>query len=87
MTAYTVEDFDSELQSRLAAAGGRLLSYININAGELHRRLGSYPGPDHRMPNCCRAMHAERRGADEVRTAAKRHRRVAGDPLQAAALT
>jgi hypothetical protein len=25
MTAYTVEEFDSELQSQLAAAGGRLL--------------------------------------------------------------
>jgi len=69
MTAYTVEEFDSELQFQLAAAGGRLLSYINTNAVELHRRLGSYPCPDHRIPNCRRAMHAAMRGADEVRTA------------------
>lgn len=40
MTAYTVEEFDSELQFRLAVAGGRLRSYIDTNAGELHRRLG-----------------------------------------------
>jgi len=27
-----------------------------INARDLHRRVGDYPGPDHRMPMCCGVM-------------------------------
>lgn len=27
-----------------------------IKAGELHRRVGDYPGPSHRMPMCCGVM-------------------------------
>jgi hypothetical protein len=29
-----------------------------INAGDLHRRLGGYPGRNHRMPVCCAVMRA-----------------------------
>jgi len=29
---------------------------VDVNAGDLHRRVGGYPGPDHRMPNCCSVM-------------------------------
>lgn len=69
MSAQSVEDFKAELRAQLEAASARLLNYVDVNAGELHRRLGGYPGADHRMPNCCRAMHAEMRGTDEVRSA------------------
>lgn len=31
---------------------------VEISAGELHRRVGGYPGPDHRMPICCGVMRA-----------------------------
>jgi 5-methylcytosine-specific restriction protein A len=32
------------------------LGTVEINAGELHRRVGSYPDPNHRMPACCAVM-------------------------------
>jgi 5-methylcytosine-specific restriction protein A len=47
-TTVLNEEFDR------ATALGR--SFIRINAGELHRKLGGYPGPDHAMPSCCSAM-------------------------------
>ena len=64
-----VEEFAGELRALLDSAEARLLSYVDINAGELHRRVGGYPGPDHRMPSCCRAMHEQVRGSDEIRSA------------------
>ena len=30
-----------------------------IISGELHSRVGGYPGRDHRMPNCCEVMKAQ----------------------------
>jgi len=32
--------------------------YIDVNAGQLHRRVGGYPSSDHRMPLCCAVMSA-----------------------------
>jgi 5-methylcytosine-specific restriction protein A len=29
---------------------------VQIRAGDLHKRVGGYPGPSHKMPQCCRAM-------------------------------
>ena len=48
-------DFNAELDRIFAAAAALNLSYIGLTSGELHRRVGSYPG-DHRMPVCCRSM-------------------------------
>jgi hypothetical protein len=31
---------------------------VEINAGDLHRRVGGYPGQNHRMPMCCVVMLA-----------------------------
>ena len=39
---------------------------IDVNAGDLHRRLGGYPGPSHRMPVCCDAMYEQQRAGDIV---------------------
>ena len=39
---------------------------LEVNAGELHRIVGSYPG-DHRMPQCCEVMRREaKRGGGET---------------------
>ena len=45
---------------------------VRVRSGDLHRTVGGYPGPGHRMPACCAAMRAEmtsrrcgRRGASE----------------------
>lgn len=69
MSTHSVEDFEAELRAQLGAAGARMLNHVDVNASDLHRRLGGYPGADHRMPNCCRAMHGEMRGKDEVGSA------------------
>lgn len=29
---------------------------VDVNAGDLHRRVGGYPGPKHSMPVCCSVM-------------------------------
>ena len=60
--------FAAELRAQLRSAEQRNLMYVDINSGELHRRVGGYPGADHRMPSCCRAMQDEMRGTDEVRS-------------------
>lgn len=38
-----------------------------VNSGDLHRKVGHYPGPDHRMPTCCDVMRQEYvAGRDEI---------------------
>ena len=39
---------------------------IQINAGELHRRLGGYPGWNHRMPLVCHVMDSFLTSRDEI---------------------
>lgn len=40
--------------------------YLHVQAGELHRAVGGYPGADHRMPTCCDAMRAAMRPGDVI---------------------
>lgn len=35
-------------------------------ACNLHRCLGAYAAPDHRMPLCCELMYAEQQAGDEI---------------------
>ena len=51
---------------RGAERAGR--SYVDINSGQLHRDVGGYPGPDHRMPVCCQVMRDAMRIGDEIVT-------------------
>ena len=39
---------------------------VVVIAGDLHRTVGGYPGPDHRMPICCRIMREAMGTGDEV---------------------
>ena len=51
-----------------ATAAGR--GTVVVRSGDLHRIVGGYPGPDHRMPVCCNVMYAEMvDGVDEILTA------------------
>lgn len=52
------EDFERELIALLAEAEKQGRTGVTVSAGELHRRAGGYPGPDHRMPSCCNAMRS-----------------------------
>jgi hypothetical protein len=62
----TSDEFRDELRSQLRAAELKDLLYVDINSGELHRRLGGYPGANHQMPSCCQVMEQERRALDEI---------------------
>ena len=53
-----VEDFKSELHRMMLEAMKAGKAFVEINAGELHRRVGDYPNPmRHRMPICCHVMY------------------------------
>ena len=67
MTA-TASDFRGELLSILDEAGRLSCSFVGVMAGDLHRRVGGYPGPEHRMPVCCAAMRSIMGPADQILT-------------------
>ena len=52
----TAEDFRDELYRIMDEAVREGHKYVDVNAGEVHRGLGGYPGPDHRVPLCCKVM-------------------------------
>ena len=54
----TAEDFRLELHRVMLEAMRAGSEYADVNAGELHRRVGDYPGRNHRMPVCCSVMRA-----------------------------
>lgn len=60
------DDFQAELDSIFTFATEKLLTAIVIKSGDLHRLVGGYPGPDHRMPICCNVMRTNMRNGDEV---------------------
>ena len=59
-------DFTKAIESRLRDAARKGTRHIDINAGDLHRELGGYPGPNASMPSCCNAMYARQKPGDEV---------------------
>jgi len=54
----TADDFRDELYRITYEAAHQGSKYVDVNAGELHSGLGGYPGPDHRVPICCKVMKA-----------------------------
>lgn len=63
----TIEEFLDEIRSQLRAAELTGASEIELNAGQVHRKMGGYPGLNHRMKACCEALYAEMHdGLDEV---------------------
>jgi hypothetical protein len=59
-------DFERELQHRREVAETTGAQTMTITAAELHRAVGGYPGPDHRMPSCCAAMRRAMNAGDRV---------------------
>lgn len=59
-------DFYGELTAQIARAQKHGAPHVEINSGELHRKVGGYPGPGHRMPLCCDALYFEQRVGDEI---------------------
>jgi hypothetical protein len=62
------DDFLNELDSILEQAQTCGFVAVEVNAGNLHRRLGGYPGLDDRMPLCCDVMRQAMRVGDVVVT-------------------
>ena len=61
--APEVNDFRSELERILLEARG---GSVEVNSGELHRRVGGYPDNSHRMPVCCSVMRAAMKSDDKI---------------------
>ena len=57
----TTDEFRAELRSQINRAKRQGRPHAEINAGELHRTLGDYPGGPHAMPPCCAVMREELR--------------------------
>jgi hypothetical protein len=64
--APTTDDFRKELIDQLDRGAKRGASHVEINSGELHQKVGGYPGPDHRMPTCCEVMRQATQDGDET---------------------
>lgn len=62
----TTNDFRNELVRMLAKAQTFGFIAVDINAGQIHRRVGDYPGKGHRMPACCAAMLSTMTPDDEI---------------------
>lgn len=61
----TTENFRRVLAKLLFAAEELGFTAVELRAGDLHRRVGGYPGEKHRMPMCCEAMR-QAVGAEDV---------------------
>jgi len=59
-------DFQMALQEFFSLAESRGEKYIDITSGELHRYVGGYPGPNHRMPVCCDVMRRMMQAGDKI---------------------
>lgn len=60
------DEFEGELLARFRRAAERGAATLEVNSGELHRSLGSYPSANHQMPSCCDVMHQHVRRGDEI---------------------
>ena len=60
------DDFRVELRRQIDRASRQGRPDIEINSGQLHRDVGDYPGPNHRMPICCSVMESEKQQGDDI---------------------
>lgn len=60
----SVEDFRREVKRQIDEARNDDEAYVDIVSGDVHRELGGYPGPNHNMPSCCKAMYDYKKPID-----------------------
>ncbi len=65
-SAPSATAFEQELGERLARARRDSKKSLIVNAGDLHRAVGGYPGTGNRMPICCRVMRKHMRAGDRI---------------------
>ena len=66
LSMATFEDFAAEVEAVIQRATDQGRQHVEINAGEMHRAVGSYPGQNHRMPSCCRALRKAMKSSDLI---------------------
>ncbi len=66
MMNLTADDFRTALHDLLEEAEQLGFVAVDINSGNLHRRVGGYPSQNHRMPVCCGVMYAEMKLIDDT---------------------
>lgn len=59
-------EFENAINKLFELARQKGLEYKTIIAGDLHEKVGGYPGPDHRMPSCCEVMRKKMRAGDVI---------------------
>ena len=59
-------DLEQALEALFASESKLGKSHVIVRSGDLHRKLGVYPAPNHAMPICCNAMYAAMIKGDEV---------------------
>jgi 5-methylcytosine-specific restriction protein A len=60
------QDFRTRIRGLMREAQAAGASFVDINSGQVHRAIGGYPGPDHRMPVCCQVMKTDMRAGDRI---------------------
>jgi 5-methylcytosine-specific restriction protein A len=50
------ESFAAALKTEFITGSALGHSSVRVRAGDLHTKVGGYPGPDNRMPTCCSVM-------------------------------
>jgi hypothetical protein len=66
------DDFRAALRRHLKTAEKGGEKFVHITSGKLHREIGGYPGPSHRMPVCCEVMRSEMTIGDRIIAAPKK---------------
>jgi hypothetical protein len=64
----SAEDFKLRLYLIFSLAQQNGLLEVEVSSDDLHRRVGGYPGRDHRMPLCCQVMtqHFTEKAGDQM---------------------
>jgi len=62
----TRKDFQSALEEVFREYESEGKAWVDVEARDLHRRVGGYPGPGHTMPTCCRVMRQNMQRGDEI---------------------
>jgi len=53
----SADTFRAEIEAQIHRAHQQERPHVEINAGELHRKLGGYPAVNaHQMPTCCHVL-------------------------------
>ena len=64
--APTAQDFQRALNEIFKSALDKGEVYIDVKSGDLHRKVGCYPGSNHRMPICCDVMKRNMKPVDQL---------------------